>query len=129
RAMGPCRSGAARGVQGFGLGDVGSGGAALSRISRRSDTLSRSAARWLGRARGPGRGTRRRAEMADPLQLEISGREFQRRHLSQDRKSTHLNSSHRTISYAVFCLKKKKKKKSTLASCRRRTPISFPYNR
>src|SRR5437867_7383167 len=27
-----------------------------------------------------------------------------------DRKSTRLNSSHRTISYAVFCLKKKKKK-------------------
>src|SRR5437867_11193870 len=26
-----------------------------------------------------------------------------------DRKSTRLNSSHRTISYAVFCLKKKKK--------------------
>src|SRR6266516_4397401 len=30
------------------------------------------------------------------------------RHLSIDRKSTRLNSSHRTISYAVFCLKKKK---------------------
>src|SRR5207248_11174436 len=29
----------------------------------------------------------------------------------RDRKSTRLNSSHRTISYAVFCLKKKKKKK------------------
>src|SRR5437762_8780125 len=29
----------------------------------------------------------------------------------QDRKSTRLNSSHRCISYAVFCLKKKKKKK------------------
>src|SRR5207248_10869208 len=27
-----------------------------------------------------------------------------------DRKSTRLNSSHRTISYAVFCLKKKKQK-------------------
>src|SRR5438094_1548706 len=30
----------------------------------------------------------------------------------EDRKSTRLNSSHRTISYAVFCLKKKKKKKA-----------------
>src|SRR5437763_9917432 len=29
-----------------------------------------------------------------------------------DRKSTRLNSSHRCISYAVFCLKKKKKKAS-----------------
>src|SRR5437762_68055 len=28
-----------------------------------------------------------------------------------DRKSTRLNSSHRCISYAVFCLKKKKKRK------------------
>src|SRR5690242_21139636 len=28
----------------------------------------------------------------------------------EDRKSTRLNSSHMSISYAVFCLKKKKKK-------------------
>src|SRR5437773_6104879 len=32
----------------------------------------------------------------------------------EDRKSTRLNSSHITISYAVFCLKKKKKKKKKL---------------
>src|SRR5689334_23425182 len=31
--------------------------------------------------------------------------------LLTDRKSTRLNSSHSSISYAVFCLKKKKKKK------------------
>src|SRR5207249_6129555 len=31
----------------------------------------------------------------------------------QDRKSTRLNSSHVSISYAVFCLKKKKKKINT----------------
>src|SRR5438309_2944350 len=31
-----------------------------------------------------------------------------------DRKSTRLNSSHSSISYAVFCLKKKKKKKEKL---------------
>src|SRR5437867_8897440 len=31
-----------------------------------------------------------------------------RSQLLSDRKSTRLNSSHRTISYAVFCLKKKK---------------------
>src|SRR5438876_5017171 len=30
----------------------------------------------------------------------------------RDRKSTRLNSSHPSISYAVFCLKKKKKKKT-----------------
>src|SRR6266480_6125221 len=31
--------------------------------------------------------------------------------LPEDRKSTRLNSSHMSISYAVFCLKKKKKNK------------------
>ena len=30
----------------------------------------------------------------------------------EDRKSTRLNSSHRCISYAVFCLKKKKKQQA-----------------
>src|SRR5437764_5999350 len=33
-----------------------------------------------------------------------------------DRKSTRLNSSHRCISYAVFCLKKKNKKISNIHS-------------
>src|SRR5690242_21214559 len=40
------------------------------------------------------------------------GRLFGRR-LHEDRKSTRLNSSHMSISYAVFCLKKKKKKTRT----------------
>src|SRR5437867_9833433 len=52
---------------------------------------------------GPRRGSRvgvarRREARRSPLP---GGRE-------RDRKSTRLNSSHRTISYAVFCLKKKK---------------------
>src|SRR5690242_21172870 len=34
--------------------------------------------------------------------------------VSLDRKSTRLNSSHMSISYAVFCLKKKIKKNSNL---------------
>src|SRR4051794_41626960 len=33
---------------------------------------------------------------------------------TRDRKSTRLNSSHPSISYAVFCLKKKKKSKKQL---------------
>src|SRR5207248_11582800 len=41
-----------------------------------------------------------------------------------DRKSTRLNSSHRTISYAVFCLKKKKKHRSCLRALMRLTPSS-----
>src|SRR5437879_6934931 len=38
-----------------------------------------------------------------------------------DRKSTRLNSSHRCISYAVFCLKKKKKKKKATPDLKART--------
>src|SRR5437773_4494819 len=39
-----------------------------------------------------------------PLLVNLQGR--------RDRKSTRLNSSHITISYAVFCLKKKKKQQN-----------------
>src|SRR5437764_7996938 len=39
-----------------------------------------------------------------------------------DRKSTRLNSSHRCISYAVFCLKKKKKKERYTADNNNRRP-------
>src|SRR5208283_5882780 len=37
-----------------------------------------------------------------------------RRSRARDRKSTRLNSSHITISYAVFCLKKKKNSKTRI---------------
>src|SRR5437764_13822067 len=40
-----------------------------------------------------------------------------------DRKSTRLNSSHRCISYAVFCLKKKKKKTNNNKTTKKTTPI------
>src|SRR5690348_18237043 len=47
-----------------------------------------------------------------PQQGSRSERQGDRcRVVAQDRKSTRLNSSHPSISYAVFCLKKKKKKK------------------
>src|SRR5256885_13199684 len=36
------------------------------------------------------------------------------KHVTRDRKSTRLNSSHLVISYAVFCLKKKKYYNSTM---------------
>src|SRR5437762_7030992 len=38
-----------------------------------------------------------------------------------DRKSTRLNSGHRCISYAVFCLKKKKKKKINTQTKKKKT--------
>src|SRR5690242_21369963 len=37
--------------------------------------------------------------------------------VQEDRKSTRLNSSHMSISYAVFCLKKKKTKQWTTGRC------------
>src|SRR5438309_3931648 len=40
-----------------------------------------------------------------------------------DRKSTRLNSSHSSISYAVFCLKKKNKKKEALLVSAVSSPI------
>src|SRR5207248_10452500 len=51
---------------------------------------------------------------AQPLAGEQTPRLLRQRQVEaddvRDRKSTRLNSSHRTISYAVFCLKKKKNK-------------------
>src|SRR5437762_9301885 len=41
------------------------------------------------------------------VQLTAAGATFLREAEEIDRKSTRLNSSHRCISYAVFCLKKK----------------------
>src|SRR5437764_11774921 len=50
-----------------------------------------------------------------PFDVEVAVRvlipERCRVRCGEDRKSTRLNSSHRCISYAVFCLKKKKKYK------------------
>src|SRR5207245_7235429 len=58
--------------------------------------LLRSPSRFLRRLRGP---TLRR--------LGLAGRSWPKPS-ARDRKSTRLNSSHGSISYAVFCLKKKK---------------------
>src|SRR6266513_4071268 len=56
--------------------------------------------------RSPGARCRRRARA--PEATGPTGRPGRRR-APRDRKSTRLNSSHVSISYAVFCLKKKKK--------------------
>src|SRR4051812_49469317 len=56
---------------------------------------------------GPGlRGARRGEGAAGEERLQPRGRAGG---AGEDRKSTRLNSSHMSISYAVFCLKKKKK--------------------
>src|SRR5437762_10440064 len=54
-------------------------------------------------------GKRTEANIARLTKMGIP-REFYVDAVSSDRKSTRLNSSHRCISYAVFCLKKKNNK-------------------
>src|SRR5438477_3946623 len=53
------------------------------------------------------RSVRERAQARD--RDELSGQRLSERARRRDRKSTRLNSSHMSISYAVFCLKKKKR--------------------
>src|SRR5207249_7245005 len=48
---------------------------------------------------------------AASLKIALKQKETKIEEVVVDRKSTRLNSSHVSISYAVFCLKKKKKKK------------------
>src|SRR5438309_4949532 len=78
--------------------------------SRRSSDLVAPAVA-LGLAHDPGA---QRPPAAEGRQLRaqpVQGKAFAvlgQRECRQDRKSTRLNSSHSSISYAVFCLKKKK---------------------
>src|SRR6266516_5587316 len=62
-----------------------------------------------------------------PISAGTTGTEPRNRAISStqphsgDRKSTRLNSSHRTISYAVFCLKKKNNEKESVQSNKLKT--------
>src|SRR5436189_4507962 len=82
-------------------------------------TLSLHDALPISGSRIPAHRPRRRGRFLQvPFRSDPNARCRRRIHLStserdlkeSDRKSTRLNSSHRCISYAVFCLKKKKKK-------------------
>src|SRR5689334_23740101 len=72
-------------------------------------TLFRSQLPRLRRARRRSARHRRRGRVLRQTDESSRGRGDLRR---RDRKSTRLNSSHSSISYAVFCLKKKKKQKT-----------------
>src|SRR5437868_10765674 len=63
------------------------------------------AGRWI--AHGAGRSLRGVLRVALPRTQPSRGYEFSSLCGAEDRKSTRLNSSHVSISYAVFCLKKK----------------------
>src|SRR5690242_20846496 len=80
-------------------------------------TLFRSQQRYMGALGGPQQlGQlhlhRLRVPVLGALDQEYhQERDDCRSRVDEDRKSTRLNSSHMSISYAVFCLKKKKKTK------------------
>src|SRR5690242_21372502 len=93
----------------------------LPKISRRLLGLGRADCRCAGRPRLPsasmwqslGFGPNYKSAYCMavcPAGEDVIGPYLQdkQRHLKEDRKSTRLNSSHMSISYAVFCLKKKK---------------------
>src|SRR5207249_11122052 len=63
----------------------------------------------LRRRRAATRSFRLRPTSICRSSLRSIGRSRKERVAARDRKSTRLNSSHVSISYAVFCLKKKKK--------------------
>src|SRR5689334_24160767 len=75
-------------------------------------TLFRSGANGRRASGTVGRGVRR----AHGRRSDVFGGPRTSRGAPPDRKSTRLNSSHSSISYAVFCLKKKKNKKTKSAS-------------
>src|SRR5437879_8979840 len=66
------------------------------------------------RGRSVGRDGRRAAETASLDRRGAVERFGAIRVRCSDRKSTRLNSSHRCISYAVFCLKKKKQSRESI---------------
>src|SRR5437868_10617431 len=67
---------------------------------------------------------------AHPAELQARQPRLLRRYRRRDRKSTRLNSSHVSISYAVFCLKKKKIRAISLwASRSSAAPSSAPLIR
>src|SRR5207249_12192187 len=74
--------------------------------SRRDPRARRSGGQRFARADPIPREGRSRSRVHEPRRRELVTLEARAR----DRKSTRLNSSHVSISYAVFCLKKKKKK-------------------
>src|SRR5438094_6988284 len=66
---------------------------------------------------GPVGGEERRSHgVGVALDRDLGPRRPPGRRGQSDRKSTRLNSSHRTISYAVFCLKKKKNKTTRITA-------------
>src|SRR6266704_5806972 len=80
---------------------------------------------WLkaGAAHSKNTAVRSVARILISLPTTVYGRRPEKRRSSLDRKSTRLNSSHVSISYAVFCLKKKKIKFLPISSKKKKKKI------
>src|SRR5699024_11573469 len=70
---------------------------------------------WIGAMMALDNMVADKVEFCKQYGIDITPEQWPTHHLpeiiiAEDRKSTRLNSSHVSISYAVFCLKKKKKK-------------------
>src|SRR6267142_4141028 len=65
-------------------------------------------------------GIRQAPDVTQHQHAPVRGGQLLDRRGQRDRKSTRLNSSHMSISYAVFCLKKKKKDKYTTISWKKK---------
>src|SRR5690348_18017289 len=85
-------------------------------------TLFRSAVAETLRAELGDRGEVRGHEAVDRQRLQLRDRRLRE---PEDRKSTRLNSSHPSISYAVFCLKKKttSRRRSISFRCSSESPV------
>src|SRR5713226_6496018 len=66
--------------------------------------------------------------LAGPLDRDPDFVEQLQTRITRDRKSTRLNSSHPSISYAVFCMKKKKKSKQKTRIQKKKTKKTYQKN-
>src|SRR5207248_11602829 len=85
-----------------------------SDLARRTGRRERARSPAAPAARSPpslARARRTRPRPGSASEFDALWRGLEANEQRADRKSTRLNSSHRTSSYAVFCLKKKNKKK------------------
>src|SRR5438477_5922290 len=83
--------------------------------SKHSVQKSSAKAFFAGKLAQCGGGIAGQSEFEDPEEIQAED-EDQGDQAGKDRKSTRLNSSHMSISYAVFCLKKKKHRHNTSKS-------------
>src|SRR5438477_677914 len=97
-------TGASKGLGAALAGELAGAGARVVMVARHADELEKAAARIGAYALAADIGDKHAVHAIAGAAAALVGP-------IEDRKSTRLNSSHMSISYAVFCLKKKKHNK------------------